>query len=316
MEAAIGFHWERAVEKARYSVPDEALDDSDQLAQWRIALHQLFFVKSELNYWAPFATNPAIVFNTTEVESGQTVAIAPFDKLYNYTGVSGLHDVNTTLGMPMSTAVSLSSRFPYLGPAGWFEGDKNHPKFGRRHLVDGAYVENTSIQTAMRLVAPLEDMIKKGKLPIKLVLIALAGPVQSEPPSTAFSELMAPIRTLLATRSARGRDAMLFAAHDLNEGRLGPQERFRLVTMDVGRYVLPLGWVISDISRQRIARAVGVPECDVDKRASAAKATIEAAPMPEERQARNQAMADCVMAEIKAELSAGSAPTNVRSEVP
>jgi hypothetical protein len=312
MEAAIDFNWWRAMK----AVPDEAPDDGDPIATSRNTVHKLFFVTSELNYWTPFFANPAIVFNTTEVESGQTVAIAPFDKLYNYTGVSGLHDVNATLSMPVSTAVSLSSRFPYLAPAGWFEGDKNHPSFGRRHLVDGAYVENSGIQTAMRLVAPLEDMIKKGRLPVKLVLIALAGPFQNEPPSIAFGELMAPIRTLLATRGARGRDAEIFAAHDLNEGRLGPQERFRRVTMDVGRHVLPLGWVMSDISRQMIARAVGIPECDADKRALAVKDAVEVASTPEERQARHQAMADCVMAEIKAELSLASAPTKAHSEVP
>jgi hypothetical protein len=311
MEAAIDFNWARAV----YAVPDEALDE---MTKNRLALHRLFFVVSELNYWSPLGVvaNPAIVFNTTEVESGQTVAIAPFDKLYNYTGVSGLHDINATLSMPLSTAVSLSSRFPYVGPAGWFEGDKNHPNLGRRHLVDGAYVENTGIQTALRLVAPLEDAIKNSKLPVKLVLIALDGPFQSEPPSTAFGELMAPIRTLLATRVARGWDAMIFAAHELNHGRIGPQERFRRVTMDVGRHVLPLGWVMSDISRQRIARAVGVPECDADKRALAARADVEVAPTVEERQARHQAMADCIMAEIKEELSAGSVPTKFRSEIP
>src|SRR5208282_5654429 len=73
--------------------------------------------------WRPDGTAPALFLNTTEVETGDRVVVSPFslkvasDKV-GISDIRALQDEVPGIDLPLSTAVILSARFPYLTPAG------------------------------------------------------------------------------------------------------------------------------------------------------------------------------------------------------
>src|SRR5262249_1721851 len=107
------------------------------------------FEQSFLKAWSPEGPAPALLINTTEADSGRRLVIAPFMVGALHKGVvlqfplwSGW---NIALGrrfchgheISLSTAVSLSARFPWLTPAGTLTSDCTGIDMKRSRLVDG-----------------------------------------------------------------------------------------------------------------------------------------------------------------------------------
>ena len=98
---------------------------------------------------------PAVVFNATEVETGRRVLLSTVDPplrrhLALEYGPKQLSNNRARFDMDVSTAARLSATFPYVTPAAMPEGwgtSTVSPTF--RHVVDGGYVDNEGILTAV-----------------------------------------------------------------------------------------------------------------------------------------------------------------------
>jgi hypothetical protein len=139
-----------------------------------------------LDIWDPKGAAPALLLNMTDVDNGLRVVASPFSlqqlfidsympdaskytSLMNFYSYSGWFDgAHILFDMKLSTAVGLSSRFPWILPAGTFyratalneppkpEGasEERHKEYKLR-LVDGGYFENSGAATAMDVISHL-----------------------------------------------------------------------------------------------------------------------------------------------------------------
>lgn len=229
-------------------------------------------------FWDPRKDSPALLLNTTEVETGERVVVAPFSLADESTpGLFSLEDRSPDLHIPLSTGVSLSARFPWLTPAGSYTANTSHG-VEKRRLVDGGYFENSGVATALDLITRLRkcsptatsDCSPKAKF----ILIALVGPQGAnvtDAPRHSFNELITPLRALDSTRLARGRLAVEQAQLYLDRLRCpdvvaevqfdcGLNGTMRELFLATGNVRVPLGWVLSQHSRAAIECSFGIPE--------------------------------------------------------
>jgi hypothetical protein len=177
---------------------------------------------------------PALLLNSTRVETGQRAVISNLDLTEAFPDVVDVlatetgttpedsYQLERLANVPVSTAAHLSARFTYVSPAARIERDRPPGQLWGR-LVDGGYFDNSGAATASDLLdeirspgtsrgLPAEAAPKK---PIFLILIikndphapsALATSVREplQPPPGSFSEITAPIQALLEARDARG----------------------------------------------------------------------------------------------------------------
>ena len=129
----------------------------------------------------PLRAAPALLLNTTGVETGSRITLSP---LFVGATPTALHitqallgictEVTKTVEMRLSTAVSLSARFPWVTPVGWVDRPMRNPKsappcpdrqfdFGNRlYLADGGYFENSGLESAIEVAARLRRVIEKN----------------------------------------------------------------------------------------------------------------------------------------------------------
>jgi len=195
--------------------------------------------------------------------------------------------------LPLSAAAGMSARFTYVSPAGRVAaGDGN--TIG--HVVDGGYFENSGAVTAAELVLLINTFNARNpqlkKLQPVVILIdyencsaggakcdedemstlrtrcpdvfaafpypGTEGPAKPAAPEAFGNEVLSPLRALLATRGARGNQAVgdirtaIDLAADPKNTAAGVLE-FRLVQR---RVPIPLGWVLSEQARYEIRAAV------------------------------------------------------------
>jgi hypothetical protein len=224
---------------------------------------------------------PALAFNVSNVETGMQMVLSPLDFTSigpPWTGSAKVFDFFSTgvdpVDMPLSTAVGLSARYPWISPAGWFTFiDPNEKDLGagarkrRMSFVDGGYVDNSGVATASKLAQSMAELQSKDPtLPaveIKLVMVSAAWiPFErfwmGAPDNRAQSELLSPFVAALATWQGRGYTTQYDLAAD-------PKPGFKIV--EAGVYYnfmpLPLGWQLSSLSRDYIDLFKGYPEkCD------------------------------------------------------
>lgn len=267
--------FEMAIEKSVDSVLSKYWPDNDAKQKRPVNYLKEPFV----SHWRPEGIAPALLLNTTEVGSGRRVVISPFIlnvkndlkhlPIWQYHGVRGANQLSH---MPVSTAASLSARFPWVTPSGWFIDQKGV----KQRLVDGAYFENSGIPTAIDLIRNIQQAALnhgiENKIEINLIVLTRAGyPDQA---NQGISELAAPVIALFNARSARSFSTIdnaefifekstnnaLSNKRPPNHGRI---EKVRLRNMG---YPLPLGWRLSDISLLLIRAQNGeVGQCSDNK---------------------------------------------------
>lgn len=117
-------------------------------------------------------TCPPLVFNATEVESGRRVlfgniALPPALKEVEQLGIASrqFFDVFPDKDLEVATAVRLSATFPYVFPAAKHQelraeepGESEKPH-GFGHVVDGGYIDNEGIITAVEVI---KEMLQKS----------------------------------------------------------------------------------------------------------------------------------------------------------
>ena len=263
---------------------------------------------------------PALAFNVSNIETGMQMVLSPLDFTSigpPWTSSAKVFDFFSTgvdpVDMPLSTAVGLSARFPWISPAGWYAfTDPNEKSLGekarkrRMSFVDGGYVDNSGVATASKLAQSISELLAKAPgspgVEIKLVMISAAWiPFErfwmDTPDNRSQSEFLTPFVAALATWQGRGYTTQYDLAAD-------PKPGFKL--LEAGVYYnfmpLPLGWQLSSLSRSYIDLFRGSPEkCDqtqldrsLENHAALANSYIN--------------RANCVAAEIVRDLTPAAAP--------
>lgn len=223
-----------------------------------------------LSHWTPDGAAPALIFNATEAGTGRRRVIAPF-RFGDEAGDLRFMPLSKTQDVPISAAASVSARFPWASPAGWFlEPDEKSPGALRKvRLVDGGYFENSGVATALALIEDIEAAAAAARaedpeLPeIAVSLIVLTTASFPERGFYGLGEMMEPLRALLNGRQARtpieiARAVRLLDGPLLAEGR-GVAPRLRRVPVSDLATRLPLGWRLSAATRLQIALQSGDP---------------------------------------------------------
>lgn len=261
--------------------------------------------------WDPKGVTPALFLNTSSVASGSRVTIGPLHYTQTSTGMhlntalcAPYDDRTTTIELPLATAVSLSARFPWLTPAGWFDLSRSacpdKAQRDRVYLVDGGYFENSGLETAIDIATYLRATIgrpdyakSKGVdldrirqeyphgIDIRIIMLFAIDRTASryikssaERSGSRPGELLPPIQTMLAGRSARTRAVHLNAVEEGNlpyvsadrpharyvidpdgDIRFG-QDMLHQVWLDGNKFFLPLGWRLS----RRSIHLIGNPQ--------------------------------------------------------
>ncbi|MDX2202933.1 MAG: hypothetical protein NW223_09290 [Hyphomicrobiaceae bacterium] len=260
---------------------------------------------------------PLVAFNTSNVETGMQMVLSPLDFTSigpPWTGSAKTFDFFSTgvdpVDIPLSTAIGLSARFPWISPAGWYTfADPAEKELGtkarlrRMTFVDGAYVDNSGVATAAKLAESLRELHGRDpSLPpieIKLVMISAAWiPFDrfwmDEPSNKAQGDLFSPLLAALSTWQGRG----FTTQYDLSAD---PKPGYKII--EAGVYYnylpLPLGWQLSSLSREYIDLFKGFPEkCDESQLDRSLQSHAALANTYINR-------ANCVAAEIRYDLSPG-----------
>lgn len=236
------------------------------------------------------AVAPALLLNTTNVETGVQMVLSPM--FFGYTGAPysdtlPIEDFNrksaALTNMPLSTAVGLSARFPWISPAGWYEfpvvstleGGTTKTEIRRMSFADGGYYEGSGVDTAQKLAEYIAYVAKQDKaaldgLDVQIYIIMITGsykPVdqffQTQPRRASLDEFTLPLDTLL--QAWRARSAALPAEVEF-ERRAG---RLTASSAEFDNYflTLPLGWQLASISRTYLDLYTGRPQdCLLEER--------------------------------------------------
>jgi len=191
---------------------------------------------------------PSLFLNGTIVESGERI-ITSNTKIDPdiFTGASDSLD-QIDLDVRRSTAALLSARFTYVSPAGTvmkrqLAGDCQNCYAVCCHIVDGGYFENSGAATATEIVNALKRQPQPQ--PVYAIIIRYVGDNPFKPEMIA-NEVLSPVRALLATRDARA----VIARKQLRDA-VGPPNVFEF-DLRPTTPSLPLGWVLSDVTRGSI----------------------------------------------------------------
>ncbi|MFO1401823.1 MAG: hypothetical protein U1F30_11540 [Steroidobacteraceae bacterium] len=241
--------WERAWRAARPASPER-------------------FAAPFTRLWAADAFRvPLLFLNATVVETGQRAIVAPLRIGPDASGRASFADVldaGDLLGgaLPLSTAVHLSARFTYLSPAGLVDTARAGGARWLR-LVDGGYFDNSGAVTAAEIVNAVlhAHAALAPTRPLRLIVLHLPNePVAAGGAAGGWSggraflgETFDPVRALLATRVARGTQAVeaLRRQHE----RI-PEVRLLSIAPCRLQAALPLGWVLSAQVRRDLAAQV------------------------------------------------------------
>jgi hypothetical protein len=258
--------------------------------------------------WSPLGSLPALVINTTEVETGSRRIIAPFVfegagraffPLWNEAGDPAGHRL---ANVTVAAAASASARFPWISSPAWFQDFKRdgqgnvvwsgakevHILEGPSRLVDGGYFENSGVASAIEMIRAMEIAAKEGKFAdrIRIKLIVLTSEEGGRDAFQRFQELWSPVQALLNTRSARASITIAEAERELNDFQGGTEPRVQKVHLRSLEYPPPLGWRLSVVTSLLI-------------RAQAGNADACEGGLP----AHLRFDADCLLAGIRRELS-------------
>ncbi len=234
--------------------------------------------------WSPEANLPALMLNTTWVETGFRVAFSPFPlrpigkgTLYSFNdlfclpekigGLSpaclgtapggrarALRSAQPSEGPKLIEAAVVSARFPVIMPPKLYA-----PRRGanRWTFVDGGYADSSGATTALDLYNELERVVTKPSIKgVELHLIvltdALTEPDLKSIDAAWYDDFISPLNTLLTVRRLLAKRAVAQAYHQLEENLIA-------VELDQKTFPLPLGWKISKTSSNLIRFMLGWP---------------------------------------------------------
>jgi predicted chitinase len=227
--------------------------------------------KSFQAHWSPAGTIPALLLNAADSGTGKRVIISPFD-LEKAQSVSSdvcvLSANKKSEDFALSTAAFVSARFPWVTPAATtdlFNACLTDKPAKKIRLVDGGYIDNSGVETALDLIAEMKSATKAATVgdepavdPYPIYLISLSSGDFPSRRDYSLNELMEPIRALLNGREARAAIALNRASIEFRIVKVkgvGAAElpRFNRTNLQNYFYDLPLGWAMSGKTREIIA---------------------------------------------------------------
>jgi predicted chitinase len=245
-----------------------------------------FLEENYFRHWDSQRSFPALLFNSTDAATGKRVVISPFKLMTtqkfkdevcllansNETEKVIIEDkaapaapaVLTEFPLPLSSAAFISARFPWVSPAATVR--VKNPCFGQHdhvRLVDGGYLDNSGVETALGLIARLKQVARDARaqdpnLPeVGIHLLSLTGGDFPTRSSYAFNDALEPIRALLSGRETRAYIAINRAHVSLNNQNAPTLESFIRTDLRSMFYRLPLGWSLSQKTRNIIAHESG-----------------------------------------------------------
>ena len=214
---------------------------------------------------------PVLVLNLTQIETGMQLALSPLN--LNNTGPpatkSGkIYDALETGGeaidMPLSTAIGLSARFPWITPSGWYQPPKKNADDVLRtyRFADGGYAEGSGAGTGYKIAQLLAERIKAANVNAAVHLIMLTAtspPLERNwidaPSQAGYGEFSLPF---VALSSAR-RGQAFARVYDI---AIGATDQLKISQGQVydALIPLPIGWHLSEATRTYIDLYTGNPE--------------------------------------------------------
>lgn len=214
---------------------------------------------------------PALVMNLTQVDTGVQLALSPLDlaptgpstksgKIYDALDTGG-----DPIDLPLSTAVGLSARAPWITPSGWHATQVRSDGVVRVYrFADGGYAEGSGAGTGFKLAQLVVERVKAANPPVKvavhlIVLTATSPPLERfwiDPPSQrGYGELAVPFIALSSTRRGQAFTRVYdLAAGATDQLKISPGQIYDALVP------LPLAWHISRASRDYIDLFSGDPE--------------------------------------------------------
>jgi len=242
---------------------------NDRFAQ---AFDKLWF--GQTDHWLP-----ALFLNSTVVETGKRLIVSNL-RLTNdeFNDVEDAQQFFDKDALPLSAAVHLSARFTYVSPAGTLT--KNGEVRGR--AVDGGYFENSGTTAALEILKTVDQLrVRVDGTPdpfwskVESIVIHISNePVDPEysdthlategqkkdkasRPTACCNEVWSPLRTLLATRGARG-----VYARETTRWHAGHDHFLQFGLCQNGAAKIPLGWVLSDVVQKEMSTQLDRKICD------------------------------------------------------
>lgn len=236
-------------------------------------------------HWRADGSVPMLFLNTTVADTGQQVPLAPVN--FSDQPSTFVTDIRTLReraelpddqDVPLSTAMSLSARFPLVMPAGLVETPTKSLR-----VVDGGYYENSGVDTATEIIQRLAGPVcsgenysncKEGRLnrpqrdyAFRMIVLTDYDPfrevhaMRTASAEGGMNEMLSPLRAMLNARVARG---------ELIVGKLQPFSKFgdlpgrHIATTKIALnhriYGLPLGWQLSKAVQDVISAQIGEPD--------------------------------------------------------
>jgi len=260
-----------------YPIPQfdraRALEASFEEA-WRDVTGNDEFGQSFLSSCGPNASaclegaTPSLVLNLTQVDTGVQLALSPLDYSETERNTGKIYDALVTgvVDLPVSTAVGLSARFPWITPSGWHAvKDPSDPKSRRTYrFADGGYSEGSGAGTGYKIAHFLAERIKTQPVSVNavvhlVVLTATSPPLErfwmdSNSPR-AYGELALPF---VAMTSAR-RGQAYTTVYDIASAAT---DKLKISQARVYDAVVPLaiGWQLAPVTREYIDVYSGDPQ--------------------------------------------------------
>jgi hypothetical protein len=291
LEHGLEASWQRSVSENELYGPrrDKTVNT---MAEPFISLWPQGFDKSQFT--------PALVLNTTEVDTGRRRLISPFtfeglsDLRFfpvSCTSASATHEGKIE-SVPLSTAAVLSARFPWITPTAWFymkwDAEKNSIDETNsikdcvpaekvvNKVSDGGYFESSGVATALDLAHSLQNIITERGLNVDIKLVILTSGGFASDTADGLNEALDPIRTMLNASEARGY-IEVGRAERADFARAAAQSGAVLkLKLEEKGYPLPLGWSLSDVTRFLIQFQTGeLNSCESKQGPRQAPRTLE-----------------------------------------
>ena len=189
---------------------------------------------------------PMVLFNATHAENGSRILISNvktteevFHDSQDLFDIIG-HDI------PLSTAVGISARFPFLTPpARVFNADNS--LFG--NVVDGGYFENSGGTTLIELYIKLKEIATKQryKVNFNIILIKNSISIEMKEPIRGMAESFAPLAAFTNVWYKSGAFSVISSEKFLM------QHSDKLISINLKRtneMNIPLGWYLSHRARK------------------------------------------------------------------
>ncbi|QJW91393.1 hypothetical protein HNV11_19420 [Spirosoma taeanense] len=236
---------------------------------------RLTLEKSFLTYYDSPADStrfPLLFLNSSVAETGQKALLSPLNlgnpplsPTNKQASNSHFYDVVdlfavTRADIPFKTATFLSARFPFVTSGGRVDGQLPNMKsvcFPAFHLIDGGYVENTGIMTAIQLIRRLQQLSQRDttRYRVRYYLLSLHNGQATDNAAAklTFRFLSEPLTGFLSAAGRQGFALDQLVAYTLKKHSdpLNDQPndlQFTYINFSLDRtrgHQYPLGWYLS-----------------------------------------------------------------------